>query len=163
MLVLFLAAFSCCAKEQARTAPRREADALRVITTAPALTEIVADLGAADLLVACDRYSAQAAGVPEGLPLVDFFSPDVEALLTLDADLVFAAEINRVEDGANPFSLLEGAGARVIFLPTCANLDGIYADILTIAAALRRPEQGEALVRTMRDEIAALTGGGGGG
>ena len=44
----------------------------RIISTAPSNTEILVELGLADKLVAVDKYSADVAGLPKNIKLIDF-------------------------------------------------------------------------------------------
>jgi len=154
ILLLILALVSC-----SRTRPAAETEGRRIVSTAPAITEIIAGLGLAQEIIACDRYSTGVEGTPPEALIIDFFYPDGEALLALDAGIIITGEINRALTGSDPFHLLEEAGTRVLYLPTSTTIEGISGDILLIAEALGVPERGEALAKSLGADISALADG----
>ena len=129
----------------------------RVVSTAPSNTEIIVDLGMAHKLVAVDVHSANIAGIPAGLPLMDFFFPDAEVLLGLQPDLIIASGHNTTGTGDDPFRLLTEAGISVVFIPMSDSINDIYIDIAFVAALLQAEEEGERLIRSMQAEIAEIT------
>jgi len=129
----------------------------RVVSTAPSNTEIIVDLGMAHKLVAVDVHSANIAGIPEGLPLLDFFFPDAEVILGLRPDVIIASGHNPTGAGDDPFRLLSAAGIPVAYIPMSRSIDDIYTDIAFVAGLLDALEEGEALIRSMRAEIAEIT------
>lgn len=129
----------------------------RVISTAPSNTEIVADLGQADLLVAIDRHSANVRGVPDGLPLLDFFYPDAETIISLEPDLIIASGHNPTGSGEDPFRLLGEAGISVVYIPMSRSIEDIYRDIAFIADLLQVQDRGNELIGALREDIAAIT------
>ena len=139
-----------------RDAPSEEAqknDINRIISAAPSNTEIITALGMGDRLIAVDRYSGGVPGVPSGLPEIDFFYPDTEAIIGLEPDLILANEINSFGVADNPFKLLGDMGIRVVDIPASVSIEGIYGDIITIAEVLGVKERGEALAASMKEEI----------
>jgi len=129
----------------------------RVVSTAPSNTEIIVDLGMARMLVAVDIHSENIVDIPPGLPLLDFFFPDAEVLLGLQPDLIIASGHNPTGAGADPFSLLTEAGIAVVYIPMSDSIEDIYLDIAFVAELLGAQAQGEALIRSMRAEIADIT------
>jgi len=129
----------------------------RVVSTAPSNTEIIVDLGMAHKLVAIDRHSANVDGIPEGLPLLDFFFPDAEVILGLRPDIIIASGHNPTGAGDDPFRLLGEAGIPVVYIPMSRSIDDIYLDIAFVAELLQVQENGERLIETMRAEIAEIT------
>ena len=90
ILAVFMLTAAGCAKYSTREIIDRTGRKMsvtgqvnRVISMAPSNTEIIIDLRLADKLVAIDRHSANIAGIPGGLPQMDFFFPDAEAILGL--------------------------------------------------------------------------------
>jgi len=136
--------------------PLQRGTALRVISAAPSYTEIIAGLGLADALIAVDAYSRDVDGVRNDLPEMDFFYPDIEAIIALKPDLIMCGEINTGGSSAQPYEFLESMGITVIQLPTCNSIEEIYRDIASIANALNVVEKGEDLIRRMKEQIAEI-------
>jgi iron complex transport system substrate-binding protein len=128
----------------------------RLISTAPSNTEIIAELGMADRLVAADKYSQGIPGVPKGLPLIDFFYPDAEAVIGLAPDLIIANGHNQFGSGDDPFKLIREAGITVAYIPMSESIAAIYGDIEFIAEALGVPEKGREVTERMRSHIDAI-------
>jgi iron complex transport system substrate-binding protein len=128
----------------------------RIVSTAPSNTEIIAGLGMADKLIAVDRHSANVAGIPPNIPLLDFFYPDAEALVKLEPDIIIANGHNATGTGEDPFQLLREMGIPVAYISMSKSIGDIYKDIAFVADLLNVPERGDALVRSMQEEIAQI-------
>ena len=134
----------------------------RIVSTAPSNTELIVDLGMAHKLIAIDRHSENIVGVPDGLPLVDFFFPDVEALINLHPDVIIASGINTTGSGEDPFQMLREMGIAVVYISMSDSIEEIYNDIYFLAGLLGVPENGQELIRTTRahiDEIRRIAAG----
>jgi len=142
-----------CNRGSAPSIGDEQEEVRRIISAAPSNTEIIVGLGMGDLLIAVDRHSRGIPGVPDGLPEIDFFFPDTEAIIDLEPDLIFVNEINSFGVANNPFRLLADLGIRVIQVPTSVSIEGIYNDIYLIAEVMGVKESGERLVEDMRNEI----------
>jgi iron complex transport system substrate-binding protein len=129
----------------------------RIISTAPSNTEIIVDLGMANKLAAIDRHSANVAGIPGSLPLLDFFYPDAEVMLGLEPDIILASGHNPTGSGEDPFRLLREMGIPVVYIPMSNSVNDIYEDIAFIAELLSAREKGEELVRSMKGQIDSIT------
>jgi iron complex transport system substrate-binding protein len=128
----------------------------RIVSTAPANTEIIAALGFADRIIAMDKYSADLEEISGEPVLIDFAYPDGEVILGLEPDIIFAAGHNKTVSGADPFKLIRETGIPVAYIPTSARIADIYLDIRFIAEALGVPEKGEKLAGDMREQIEAI-------
>jgi iron complex transport system substrate-binding protein len=115
----------------------------RVVTLTPSATELVAAVGAADLLVGVDRYSTHPASV-SALPRVgDFLHPSFEAIVALAPDLVIADEVQaEVARGLN------AAGIRTLTLSMHT-----IADVRTGLAAVGRALDREAAAQAAQAEV----------
>jgi len=129
----------------------------RVVSTAPSNTEIITDLRMAHKLVAIDRHSANVAGIPEGLPLLDFFYPDAEVILNLKPDIIIANGHNPTGTGEDPFRLLREIGIPVVYIPMSKSIDDIYKDIAFIANLLQAQKKGEEVIDSMKTQIAEIS------
>jgi iron complex transport system substrate-binding protein len=128
----------------------------RIVSTAPSNTEIITDLGMAHKLVAIDRHSANVAGIPDGLPLLDFFRPDAELIIRLEPDIIIASGHNPTGTGEDPFRLLSEMGIAVVYIPMSKSIDDIYQDIAFIAGLLQVEKKGEELIQTMKAQITEI-------
>ncbi len=128
----------------------------RIISTAPSNTEIIAGLGMAHKLVAIDRHSANVAGVPDGLALLDFFYPDAEAIITLMPDIIIASGHNPTGTGEDPFRLLREMGIPVVYISMSKSIEDIYRDIAFIAELLQAREKGEEVIENMKTQISQI-------
>lgn len=114
----------------------------RVISLGGSVTEIVAALGAGDLLVARDSTSTYPENITE-LPDVGYIralSP--EGVLSLTPDLILA------EDGAGPaeaVAVLQAGGIPFVVMPNRPTAQGVSDKISAVAAALGREEAGAML------------------
>ena len=129
----------------------------RIVSTAPSNTEIIADLGQAAKLVAVDRHSANIKGIPEGMPLLDFFYPDAEVIINLKPDIIIASGHNPTGTGEDPFRLLREIGIPVVYVSMSRSIDDIYADITFIAELLQAGKEGEELIAGMKAQIEEIT------
>ena len=129
----------------------------RIVSTAPSNTEIIADLGQAHKLVAIDRHSANVTGIPEGLPLLDFFYPDAEVIIELEPDIIIASGHNPTGTGEDPFRLLREMGIPVVYISMSKSIDEIYQDIAFIAELLQIPKKGEELINSTKAQITEVT------
>jgi len=128
----------------------------RIISTAPSNTEIIADLGQAHKLIAIDRHSANVTGIPEGLPQLDFFYPDAEAIINLEPDIIIASGHNATGTGEDPLMLLREMGIAVVYISMSTSIDEIYNDIAFIAEILRVEKEGERLINSMKTQIGEI-------
>jgi iron complex transport system substrate-binding protein len=132
------------------------AENIRIVSTAPSNTEIIAGLGLEASIIAADKYSLSLPGLPPGTPEIDFFYPDPEALINLQPGIVIASEHNSFGAGEDPFKMLSEMGVRLLYIPTSQSIGAIRQDIMSIASGLGVPERGESLIREMDREIEAV-------
>jgi len=128
----------------------------RIISTAPSNTEIIADLGQASKLIAIDVHSANVTGIPDGLPQLDFFYPDAEAIINLEPDLIIASGHNATGTGEDPFRMLSEMGISVAYISMSKSIDDIYRDIAFIAEILQVEKEGERLINSMKAQITEI-------
>jgi iron complex transport system substrate-binding protein len=121
----------------------------RVITLLPSLTESVCALGQCARLVGVDRYSNWPDQV-KGLPaLGGGMDPNIEAILSLKPDVVFAAQSSRVAER------LEALGLKVVALETTSHADvqrllNKVSQVLGVA-----PENAKQLWQSIDDGVSA--------
>jgi len=125
----------------------------RVASLAPSNTEILFALGAGSQTVARDAFS----DYPEGAKaLTDigggFADIDTETLVSLQPDLVLAAETNPVEK----VQLLESLGFKVFYLSNPKDLDGLYDNLRLVAQLVGHEGEGESLIESLKARVAAV-------
>lgn len=136
------------------------AEVNKIISLAPATTQIIEDLGMKDKLIAVDTQTPlYVEGVSE-LPQFDMMQPDIEQIAALTPDVIFTSGMSYLED--NPFQMLIDMGVCVIEIPSSSSIAAVQEDILFTAACLSAESEGQALVDGMQetiDEIAAIGAG----
>jgi len=128
----------------------------RIVSTAPSNTEIIVDLGQAHKLVAVDVHSVNVTGIPANLPLLDFFYPDAEVIISLKPDIIIASGHNPTGSGEDPFRLLSDAGIPVVYFSMSKSIEEIYNDIAFIADLLQAEKEGEELITSMKSQISQI-------
>jgi len=123
----------------------------RIVSTSPAVTEILFALGAADRVTAVsDRsnYPPEAAARPK---IGGFFTPSVEKVLGARPDLVIGQR-------GNPPDFIENIrrSGVPIFTVDPQTLDGILSTIQQIARLIGDESTGERLVGDMQRRLAAI-------
>ena len=130
----------------------------RIVSTAPSNTEIITDLGQAHKLAAIDRHSVNVEGIPANLPLLDFFYPDAEVIISLEPDIIIASGHNPTGTGEDPFRLLREMGIPVVYISMSKSINDIYKDIEFIADLLQVQARGEELINSMKAQVAEISG-----
>lgn len=119
----------------------------RIVSLAPANTEILYALDAGDKIIAVSEYcnypedTAGKTKLPTGEKL------DMENLISLKPDLVIASYMSVMED---QFRQLEDAGVKV-FVTRANNLSETYESIEEIGKIIGREKEAETLVKNMKD------------
>jgi iron complex transport system substrate-binding protein len=128
-----------------------KAPAKRVVSLAPANTEIVYALGAMDRLVGVTTFDDYPAEVSSIAKMGDFTTPNLEAIASAKPDLVLVTGGVQAE----VLGKIEGLGANVLVLDP-KDLDGVYRAIGLVAQALGTPEKGAAVTDGMKADLAAV-------
>lgn len=126
----------------------------RIISTAPSNTEVLVELGVGDKLVAVDKYSEGIEGLNEDIPKMDLNSPDAEAIIELNPDLMIASGYNKAASSDDPYKAIVEAGIPVVYIPSSDSIEGIYKDIEFIASIVGEEKKGEEIISNMKSEIA---------
>jgi len=136
------------------------AEVKRIVSLAPATTQILEALGVMDKVVAVDTQTpAYVEGVSH-LPQYDMMAPDIEQLAQLQPDIVYTSGMSYIE--GNPFQALTDMGICVVDIPSSASIADVKLDIVFTAACLGMESEGQALADEMQkkiDEIAAIGAG----
>lgn len=121
----------------------------RIVSLSPTATETLFAIGAGDNVVAADEYSYHPSDAPtvEGL---SSFSPNVEAILEYDPDLVV---LGTQDEGV--ISGLENVGTTVIVQEAPATIDDAYTQVEDLGSATGRLREANELTASMQEEIQA--------
>jgi iron complex transport system substrate-binding protein len=124
----------------------------RLISMSPADTEILFALGLGDRVVAvteyCD-YPPETAGKPT---IGGFYNPNIEEIVALSPDLVFAAPIHK--DQVIP--QLEAKGIKVLAV-TPVNVEQVLEAIILVGQVTGVEKTAKSLTANMRQRIQAVT------
>jgi iron complex transport system substrate-binding protein len=132
---------------------------LRVVSLSAVATETLFEIGAGAQVVAVDEQSNH----PPEAPITDLsgFTPNLEALLSYDPDLVVIAY-----DPGDLVTGLEAVGVPVLHLDAAIDIDGVYHQIEVLGDATGNRETADQVNREIRaglEEAVARAGGGGEG
>ncbi len=126
-----------------------------IISMAPSITEVLVELGFGDKIIAIDKNSHDRAGLPEEIPQIDMMAPDVEQLIALKPDLIFASTIT-MSGGSDPLVQLKDVGISIAYIPSANSIEQIYNDLMFISKVLKVEEKGQALVDNMKEKISEI-------
>jgi iron complex transport system substrate-binding protein len=124
----------------------------RIVSTAPASTEILFAIGAGDRVVgvnSLDDYPAEVASIAK----VGDFQLNTEAIMALSPDLVLGYTGLSAEEALDP---VKQAGAPILLFGP-ETVDGVYADITTVGAATGNAGQATALVESLKTQIKQIS------
>jgi len=130
-----------------------EGPAQCVVSLTPATTEILFAIGAGSQVIGRDLFSDYP---PEALPVADVGGSwgeyNLEAILTLEPDLVIAGGINPPE----LVSSLEGLGLTVYFLANPLTLEEMYTNLEIIAQLTGHESETAELIDSLEARVAAV-------
>lgn len=124
--------------------------AQKIISLVPSSTEIIFALGFGERVVGASvycNYPEAATAIPR---VGDFDGPNLEAIVSLEPDLVLAASLHK-----EAVEALEGLDIPVLALDPMT-FEEIYANIELIARALGEEKAGEDLVEDMKNRLKAV-------
>lgn len=124
----------------------------RIVSIAPANTEILFALGLSDRVVAVTDFCTYPPEATEKPSIGGFYDPNIEEIIALSPDLVLAAPIH--EDQVIP--QLEARGITVLAI-TPENLDEVLEAVNLIGKVTGVENKAAALVKDMQQRITAVT------
>ena len=123
----------------------------RIVSLAPANTEILYGLGALDRVVGVTTYDDYPPEVATLQKVGDFVGPNLEAIAALEPDLVLVT--TGVQ--ADIIAQIEALGATVIAIDP-QSLDALYTSIGIVGTAIGEPAKAEEVVSEMKRELAGI-------
>ena len=133
------------------------AEVNKIISLAPATTEILEAVGAKDRIIAVDTQTPLYVAGFDAVPQFDMMAPDVEAIAALEPDVVITSGMSYID--GDPYHALVDMGICVIEIPSSTSIQGVADDIIFTAACVGLKAEGEALAADMLaqiDELAAI-------
>lgn len=130
------------------------APAQKIVSMAPSNTEILFAIGAGEQVIGRDEFSdypAEAKTLPSVGGNMGTYS--LETIASLKPDLVLAAQINTPEQVKS----LEDLGLTVYYLANPKDLDGMYANLKTVAQLAGRETEADALVASLQQRVRAVS------
>ncbi len=124
----------------------------RIITLLPSHTETIVALGAADKLVAIDKYSNYPKALTDKLTKVgSAFTPNIEAIVALKPDLILADEstTSRLVEKLNQAGL-------VVYGGTAQTYNEVFEKIAVLGKMTNRETNATRLITSMRTELNTL-------
>jgi iron complex transport system substrate-binding protein len=128
-----------------------KAEPQRIVSLAPANTEMAFALGLGDKVVGVTTYDDYPAQVASIAKVGDFASPNLEAIAAARPDLVLATSGVQAEMVAK----LEGLGATVVVIDP-QNVAGVYADIERIGEVTGSSAGAAELATGMKADVEAI-------
>lgn len=123
----------------------------RIVSLAPANTEIAFALGLGEKVVGVTTYDDYPAEVTKIAKVGDFASPNVEAIAAAKPDLILATAGIQ----ADMVAKLEALGATVVVVDP-QTLGGVYTDISRVGEITGSSEAAKKLTASMEAEVAAV-------
>jgi iron complex transport system substrate-binding protein len=124
-----------------------EEPAQKIISLVPSSTEILFALGVGDRVVGASdfcNYPEEALSITR---VGGFDVPNLELIVSLEPDLVFAASLHK-----DTVEALEGMGIAVLALDP-QNIQEIYGNIELMAKAVGKQKAGEDLIKDMKNRL----------
>lgn len=124
-----------------------------IVSLAPSITEVLVEMGYGDNLVAVDGPESQnREGVPQDILYLDLMAPDVEQLIALQPDVIFATMMS-MGGGDDPLQAVKDQGISVVYIPSSESIEEIYNDIIFIGQVLNDEEKSQQIVDEMKLQI----------
>jgi len=131
---------------------RLDAGQIRIISIAPATTEIACAIGLEDDLVAVSTYCDYPPGVKVKEKAGSFSEPNIEKILILKPDIILATGLEQ----AQTVEKLKKLGLSVI-VSDPKNFQELYGSILAIGKACGRENEALSLIKKMKETISAVS------
>ncbi|MDR2166797.1 MAG: ABC transporter substrate-binding protein [Clostridiales bacterium] len=149
---LALLVFTACGAREAQNPQQFDT----IISIGPSITEILAELGFAENIIATDTFSDNIPGISPEIAVLDMMALDLEYIMNLEPDYVFVTGIIRQGGEDDPLNILSNMDISVFYIETSASIAEIKDDIRFIAQTLDVLPRGEEIVAHMAAEIAQI-------
>jgi iron complex transport system substrate-binding protein len=134
--------------------PAPAGDALRIVSLAPNLTEILFAMGVGEFVVGVSSDSDYPPEAARCKKVGSFWNPDIEGVLAARPTLVVTLGL---EQQTRLAEVLEKRGCRTLRLDV-DTIEQLYEGIEAVGAAIGRPQAAADLVRQIREGLEAFRG-----
>lgn len=124
----------------------------KIVSLAPSITETLVNLGLQDNIIAVDPYSLEVDGISKELPTFDIMAPNIESIVSLQPDIVFATGMSNA-NGTSPFDALLEFGTFITVIPTPTTLQGLTEDIYFIGEVTETTGEAVQIVNSFMGEL----------
>lgn len=124
----------------------------KIVSLSPTVTEIIYAIGGGDKIVGVTSYDDYPDDVFNKTIVGDTMDPDVETIISLEPDLVYAS-VFLSEDAKNAIS---DAGIEVVTVADGENLEDMIAHVSEIADKIGMSDEGNALAQGLSDRVAEV-------
>ena len=165
LLTLLIALMTACAPQATATPSaltftdglgreiKLDGPAQRVVSLAPSNTEILFAIGAGDQVVGRDAYSDYPAEAVAVTDIGDTYGDlNTELIVSLEPDLIIAAEINTQEQ----VKALEDLGLTVYYLKNPTTLEEMYTNLEIVAHLTSHETDAATLINSLDARVAAI-------
>ena len=149
ILITILALTFFSRQPLARAVP--ETSKLRIVSLAPATTEILFSLGLDDQIVGVSSYCNYPPQAQLKEKVGSFSSPSMEKILSLKPDIVFCTGLEQ----APAVRELKNLNLKV-YVSNPVNLEGLFRSIEDIGSLTRKEKEARALINKMKSDIAEV-------
>jgi len=125
---------------------------LRIVSLAPNLTEILFELGVGEQVVGVTTYCVYPPEALKKEKIGDFVNPNIEKIVSLKPDAVFAERWSSTKTVAR----LRGLGMNVIDVPSPASTEEIYQVIRQLGESVKRVARAREIEMDMKKRIGII-------
>ena len=130
----------------------------KIVSMSPSTTRLLIDLGLSDKIAACDTYSYSYYGdsLSKDIPQFDMMSPDNEAIVALDPDIVFTTGMS-YSGGTDVYASVRESDICLADLPTASSLSEIEKDIQFVGDCTGTSDDAKKIVTEMKDSLKEIS------
>lgn len=125
----------------------------RIVSTSPAVTEIIFALGAQDLLVGRTDFCVFPPQAQDIVSIGGISNLNVEKIVSLQPDLVISGSMIPQKSSTQ----LEQMGVPIVCVIEKQSFDGLYENISKIGQLVGRTQQADSLNRRMKEQLGELS------
>lgn len=128
----------------------------KIVSLAPSITETLIDLSLGKQIIAIDKNAKEIKGVRKDIICFDMMAPDIEKLINLKPNIIFASSLTSKDGKTDPFKELKKAGITVAIIPTANSIDQIIEHINFIAKATDKSIKGKEITKKLDIELSKI-------
>ena len=144
---------TACGNENGEQVQMPDGEEMRIISLMPSNTEIVAELGEKDSLVAITTVDDYPEDLGENLTRLDTFALDEEAMTALNPTHIISHASGHDANEDIITRTAESTGAEVLVVDDAQGIDEIYGTITDVGSFIGREETAEELNASLQQEV----------